>query len=56
MPERKRPELPPEDIREQQDPEHTEEDFLRDLQKASTDRAKERLEDEPDPASPKTSG
>jgi hypothetical protein len=53
MPERKRPEKleptpPPEDVRELQDPDHTEDDFLRDLEKASTNRASERLaEDDP---------
>lgn len=45
----------PQDVREKQDPEHTESDFLRDLEKATTDRASEKLEDEPDPASPRTS-
>jgi hypothetical protein len=48
MPARKRPKKleptpPPEDVRELQDPEHTEDDFLRDLEKASTNRAGERL-------------
>lgn len=49
MPARKRPEkpaaTPPEpDVLEKQDPEHTEADFLRDLDRVSTDRAKEKLE------------
>ncbi len=55
MPEQKRPKPPTKDVRELQDPEHTEDDFLRDLEKASTDQAKERLADERDPASPRTS-
>ena len=49
MPARKRPEkmeptLPEEDVRELQAPEHTETDFLRDLERAATNRAKEKLE------------
>jgi hypothetical protein len=57
MPRRKRPEKheptpPPEDVRELQDPEHTEADFLADLDKASTDRAREKLEREDDPSEP----
>ena len=56
MPERKRPEKleptpPPEDVRELQDPDHTEGDFLRDLEKASTNRSRERLEAD-DPSRP----
>jgi hypothetical protein len=48
-PARKRPvkiePAPPEqDVRELQDPEQTEADFLRDLERAATNRAKERLE------------
>lgn len=33
------------DVRELQDPAHTEADFLRDLEKATTNRASERLEE-----------
>jgi hypothetical protein len=63
MPKRKRPHklapTPPEkDVRELQDPEQTEADFLRDLDRASTNRADELLErDDPSPpdrGSPKT--
>lgn len=62
MPKRKRPvkvkpALPEEDVRRLQDPEHTEADFLRDLDRASTDRANELLEDhpsEPDRGKPRT--
>ena len=48
MAERKRPEKrrasrPAADVVELQDPKQTESDFLRDLERASTDRAKERL-------------
>lgn len=66
MPARKRPEkaapTPPEaDVTERQDADQTEGDFLRDLDRASTNRADERLgEDEkpsrPGRASPRTSG
>ena len=50
MPERKRPtkknlEPPSEDVREKQNPDQTEADFLRDLDRASTDDAKKRLAD-----------
>jgi hypothetical protein len=49
MPARKRPpktepEPPSPDVAEKQDPEHTEADFLRDLDRVSTDRASEKLE------------
>jgi hypothetical protein len=49
MPARKRPEktepAPPEgDVTELQDPKQTEADFLRDLERATTNRAKEKLE------------
>jgi|HubBroStandDraft_4_1064222.scaffolds.fasta_scaffold717828_2 hypothetical protein len=49
MPARKRPAKteptpPEEDVRELQDPEQTEADFLRDLERAATNKAKERLE------------
>lgn len=49
MPARKRPAktepTPPEpDVAEKQDPEHTEADFLRDLDRVATDRAAEKLE------------
>ncbi len=49
MPARKRPRktepAPPEpDVVEKQDPEHTEADFLRDLDRVATDRADEKLE------------
>ena len=61
MPARKRPEktkpTPPEqDVRELQDAEHVEADFLRDLDRAATDRSAEKLAkaSRPDPASPKT--
>ncbi len=37
------PRKPPEDIREKQDPEHSEGDFFRDLAKASTDQARKKL-------------
>jgi hypothetical protein len=54
MPARKRPQknepVPPkQDVREKQDAAHTEGDFLRDLDKASTDRAKERLKKPEEP-------
>jgi hypothetical protein len=45
------PTPPPEDVRELQDPDHTEDDFFRDLERASTNRAKERLAKD-DPARP----
>jgi hypothetical protein len=53
MPARKRPiktkPTPPEqDVRELQDPEQTEKDFLRDLARATTNRADEKLEHERD--------
>lgn len=61
MPARKRPEktepTPPErDVAEKQDPQHTEADFLRDLKRASTNRAKDQLDDPsgPDRGSSKT--
>ena len=49
MPARKRPAktapAPPESgVAEKQDPEHTEADFLRDLDRVATDRAVEKLE------------
>ncbi len=49
MPARKRPEKteptpPEEDVREIQDPEHSESDFMRDLEKAATNRADELLD------------
>ena len=49
MPARRRPKktepTPPEaDVVEKQDPEHTEADFLRDLDRVATDRAAENLE------------
>ena len=49
MPARKRPQktepAPPEsDVIEKQDTEHTEADFLRDLDRVATDRAAEKLE------------
>jgi hypothetical protein len=49
MPARKRPiktePTPPEqDVRDLQDPEQTERDFLRDLDRAATNRAQEKLE------------
>ena len=53
MPARQRPVKseptpPPADVRQLQDPDHTKDDFLRDLEKASTNRAAERLaEDDP---------
>jgi hypothetical protein len=54
MPARKRPEKteptpPKQDVLEKQDPEHTETDFLQDLDKATRriDEAKERLDDLP---------
>jgi hypothetical protein len=61
MPARKRPEktkpTPPEqDVAEKQDPEQTEADFLRDLDRAATNRSAEKLAEASrrDPASPKT--
>lgn len=50
MPARKRPiktePTPPEqDVRELQDPEQTEADFLRDLERVTTNRAKEKQRD-----------
>ena len=43
MPARKHPKKPKGKTRKRQDPSHTEADFLRDLEKASTNRAKELL-------------
>jgi hypothetical protein len=48
MPERKRPEKlvptpPGEDVAALVDPEHTDDDFLRDLEKASSDDARRKL-------------
>jgi hypothetical protein len=40
---RKRPKKPKGKTRKRQDPTHTEGEFLRDLEKASTNRAKEML-------------
>ena len=61
MPARKRPEKteptpPEEDVAAMIDPDHSDDDFLRDLEKASTNRAKERLErpSGPDPESTRT--
>lgn len=61
MPKRLRPEkhspTPPErDVTERQEPKHSERDFLRDLERATTNRAAEKLEraSRRDPASPKT--
>ncbi len=42
-PEKKEPVLPGPDVVELQDPEHTEADFVRDLERATTDRATELL-------------
>lgn len=49
MPERKRPEKtkptpPEEDVVEKLDPERTEDGFLRDLEKATTNEAREKLD------------
>jgi hypothetical protein len=49
MPARKRPQKneptsPEQDVRELQDPEQTEADFLRDLERAATNEAQEKLE------------
>jgi hypothetical protein len=62
MPARKRPEKtvptpPGEDIARLIDPEHTDEDFLRDLEKASSDEARKKLglPSAPDRGSTKTS-
>lgn len=57
MPERKRPEkhepTPPEaDVTELQEPGQTEGDFLRDLDRASTNRADERLAEDEKPSRP----
>ena len=41
---RKHPKKPKGKTRKQQDPSHTEADFLRDLEKASTNRAKQLLD------------
>ncbi len=49
---RRIPRQPPADVVERQDPAHTEADFLRDLEKASTNRAKERLAEAGDPSRP----
>jgi hypothetical protein len=63
VPARKRPEKleptpPGEDVSEKIDPDHTDDDFLRDLDRASRriEEAKERLGDpsEPDEESPRT--
>ncbi len=48
MPERKRPAKdkptpPSEDVVEKMDPEHSDEDFLRNLRKATTDKARKKL-------------
>jgi hypothetical protein len=50
MPARKRPRKteparPEQDVAELQDPKHTEADFLRDLEKASTNPSSERLDE-----------
>lgn len=55
MPERKRPEkhepTPPEaDVTELQEPDQTEADFLRDLERASTNRADELLAEDEKPS------
>lgn len=60
MPERKRPvktkpTAPKKDVRDIQDPDHTVADFMRDLDKASTNESAEKLKrDRPGGASPKT--
>jgi hypothetical protein len=48
MPERKRPEKPEptppgEDVVEKLDPDHSDEDFFRDLEKATSDEARKKL-------------
>jgi hypothetical protein len=48
MPERKRPAKekptpPDDDVVEKMDPDHSDEDFLRDLRKATTDKARKKL-------------
>lgn len=53
MPARKRPEKtepaePEEDVRQLQDPGQIETDFLRDLQRATTNQAKEKLKQDKD--------
>jgi hypothetical protein len=57
-PEKTEPTPPDEDVAEKVDPDHTDDDFLRDLERASRriEEAKERLEDpsEPDRKSPRT--
>lgn len=58
-PARKRPEktasTPPEkDVREKRDPAHTETDFLGDLDRVATNRAKQRLASEHDRGSRRT--
>lgn len=47
-PEKKEPTEPEEDVRQLQDPEQGEADFLRDLERATTDKAKERLKQDSD--------
>jgi hypothetical protein len=53
----RKPRKPPADVREQQDPEHIERDFLKDLERASTNDARKRLDlpSAPDRGSSKTS-
>ena len=46
------PRPPSREVVEGQDPTHTEADFLRDLEKATTNRAKERLARAGDPSRP----
>lgn len=42
-PQRTEPEPPEDDVEELVDPEHTDRDFLSDLEKASSDKARKRL-------------
>jgi hypothetical protein len=42
-PEKTKPKPPPKDVREQQDPAHTDADFLRDLAKATSNKARKKL-------------
>ncbi len=47
-PEKKEPTPPKEDVRKRQDPKHTEADFLRDLSRGTTNKAKEHLKQDDD--------
>jgi hypothetical protein len=56
-PEKTKPTSPEKDVVVLQDSKHSEADFLRDLERATTNRSKQQLEADPsghDPVSPKT--